>query len=258
MIQLNFCEYNRFNQNYDTIRRPNGSEDYLFLLFKTPMKIYPEDELVITRENACILYTPGQPQHYQAVHRFCNSYLHFSSDENIAAKYGIPACRVFYPDNYRKIDDYISQLVQEYLAASPFREEYIHSLAAQMFISISRNLSQQTAESENGEPLYPLFQSLWLQMLTDCHEDWSVERLCRRLNMEKSQFYVYYRRFFSTTPKNDLLQVRLEKAKNLLSNQALQVNEVARLCGFGNIAHFTRYFRKYCGCAPREYSRRQG
>ena len=92
-------------------------------------------------------------------------------------------------------------------------------------------------------------------MLTECEKDWDLERLCRRVNLEKSQFYIYYRSFFSSTPKNDLLHARLEKAKNLLSNEALQVKEVAQLCGFGSQAHFTRYFKSCCGCAPGAYAR---
>ena len=31
---LNFCEYNRSNSDYDRIFRPEGSGDFLFLLFK--------------------------------------------------------------------------------------------------------------------------------------------------------------------------------------------------------------------------------
>ena len=255
MMTLNFCEYNRFNQDYDRICRPSGSGDYLFLLLKTPMKVYLEDKLHITKENACILYTLQTPQHYQAVKRFCNSYLHFSSDINPCLRFGIPANTIFYPANYMEIDSLIRDLQQEYYSTADFREEYIHTLITQLFISISRTLTSSAVRSEDTGNLYPAFQSLRLQMLSDCQEDWTMERLCQAVNMEKSQFYVYYRQFFSTTPKNDLLQVRLEKAKNLLSNEALQVKEVARLCGFCNLQHFTRYFKKYCGCAPREYGK---
>ena len=246
MMTLNFCEYNRFNQDYDRICRPSGSGDYLFLLLKTPMKVYLEDKLHITKENACILYTPQTPQHYQAVKRFCNSYLHFSSDTNPCLRFGIPANTIFYPANYMEIDSFIRDLQQEYFSTADFREEYIHTLITQLFISISRTLTSSAVRSEDTGNLYPAFQSLRLQMLSDCQEDWTMERLCQAVNMEKSQFYVYYRQFFSTTPKNDLLQVRLE---------ALQVKEVARLCGFCNLQHFTRYFKKYCGCAPREYGK---
>ena len=39
-FSVHICEYNRSNADYETIYRPEGSGDYLFLLFKTPMKVY--------------------------------------------------------------------------------------------------------------------------------------------------------------------------------------------------------------------------
>lgn len=255
MYKLNFCEYNRSNQDYDTISRPSGSGDYLFLMLKSPMKVYLKERLVITRENACILYTPGTPQHYQAVRRFYNSYLHFSSDENPAVRFRLPENTVFYPKNLSQINFCISRLQQEYFSPLPYQEEAAHSLIIMLFLSIARSLTEGSVQKEDAGNLYPLFQSLRLQMLTECGEDWNVERLCQCINLEKSQFYAYYRSFFSSTPKNDLLRARLEKAKNLLSNEALQVKEVAQLCGFHNQAHFSRYFKTYCGCAPGEYAR---
>lgn len=256
MYRLNFCEYNRSNQDYDTISRPAGSGDYLFLQFKSPMKVYLEDNIVITKDNACILYTLDMPQHYQAVHRFRNNYLHFSSDESPARSFPMPENTVFYPENAVQIDSLISRLQQEYFSGLPHREEAVHALMTLLFLSISRSLTRETVQKEEAGHLYPLFQSLRLEMLTECGKDWDIEQLCRQVNLEKSQFYVYYRSFFSSTPKNDLLRARLEKAKNLLSNEALQVKEVAGLCGFGSQAHFTRYFKACCGCAPGMYAQR--
>ena len=94
---IQFCEYNYSNPDYDQIYRPNGSGDYLFLLFKTPMKVYLDKRLSISKENACILYAPGYEQHYKAVHRFRNSYLHFSCKADLKKQYGIPLNTVFYP-----------------------------------------------------------------------------------------------------------------------------------------------------------------
>ena len=84
-------------------------------------------------------------------------------------------------------------------------------------------------------------------------KEWTMEKLCERANMEKSQFYSYYKKFFSSTPHNDLIEVRLDKAKNLLTNQALSISQTAELCGFSNLSHFSRYFKKHCGCSPKEW-----
>ena len=53
-FSIHICEYNRSNADYDIIYRPEGSGDYLFLLFKTPMRVYAGKQFSITQENACI------------------------------------------------------------------------------------------------------------------------------------------------------------------------------------------------------------
>ena len=103
-FSIQFCEYNYSNPDYDQIYRPKGSGDYLFLLFKTPMKVYRDQKFHISRENACILYAPGCGQHYKAVQKFRNSYVHFSCQEDPGERFGIPLNTVFYPGNYEYID----------------------------------------------------------------------------------------------------------------------------------------------------------
>ena len=104
-MSIQFCEYNRSNPDADRIYRPQGSGDYLFLLLKTPMKVYQENGILLTGENACILYTPGQMQHYQAIQKFRNSYLHFVAQENLAEYFQLPQNQVFYPRNPEEIEE---------------------------------------------------------------------------------------------------------------------------------------------------------
>lgn len=251
-FSIPICEYNRSNADDDIIYRPEGSGDYLFLLFKTPMKIYRGKQFSITQENACILYTPGHEQHYQAVQKFRNSYVHFWCSENLGEKYGIMQNTIFYPQNTEEIDEYIRRLQREYITKDPYAAEYEETLVRQMLITASRGmrLHQKTAEPEG---LYREFQELRLDMLSHYEKEWTIEKLCEMANMEKSQFYSYYKKFFSSTPHNDLIEVRLDKAKNLLTNQALSIGQTAEICGFSNLSHFSRYFKKHCGCSPKEW-----
>lgn len=251
-FSIHICEYNRSNADYDIIYRPEGGGDYLFLLFKTPMRVYVGKQFSITQENACIIYTPGHEQHYQAVQKFRNSYVHFWCNEDLGARYGIVPNMIFYPQNTEEIDEYIRCLQREYITKDPYAAEYEETLVRQMLITASRGmrLHQNTAEPEG---LYREFQELRLAMLSHYEKEWTMEKLCERANMEKSQFYSYYKKFFSSTPHNDLIEVRLDKAKNLLTNQALSISQTAELCGFSNLSHFSRYFKKHCGCSPKEW-----
>ena len=252
-FSIHICEYNRSNADYDIIYRPEGSGDYLFLLFKTPMRVYAGKQFSITQENAYIFYTPGHEQHYQAVQKFRNSYVHFWCNEDLGARYGIVPNMIFYPQNTEEIDEYIRCLQREYITKDPYAAEYEETLVRQMLITASRGMLLHRKAAAEPEGLYREFQELRLAMLSHYEKEWTMEKLCERANMEKSQFYSYYKKFFSSTPHNDLIEVRLDKAKNLLTNQALSISQTAELCGFSNLSHFSRYFKKHCGCSPKEW-----
>lgn len=215
-FEISFCEYNRQNPPKDRIYRPGGSGDYLFLLLKTPMKFCIGGELALSRENACILYTPQTMQDYEAVQKFRNSYIHFLSSEDLAGHFGIPVNTLFYPGNSDEIDDYIRKIQEERIASGLFAEEKECYLLNEMFISIARAMAREHTVTVENRELYEIFLSLRLEMLRSYEKPWTTDDLCSRVNLEKSQFFACYQRFFQSTPHADLLSVRLEKAKTCL------------------------------------------
>ena len=68
---------------------------------------------------------------------------------------------------------------------------------------------------------------------------------------------VYFRQLFkqtfNTTPRQYILELRLQNAKQLLSDRSIPVSEVAEKCGFSNIYHFCRSFKGHTGMTPTEY-----
>lgn len=258
MFQMNYCEFNRSNYDCDRIYRPGGSGDYLFLLLKTPMKFHLQGQRLLSRENACILYTPGVCQDYQAVKKFRNSYIHFSTDLNWEKVYNLPTNQLFYPSSIQEAEDLLQEIQQEYLSRNLYWENRLRCLTEELFLLLARSLQHPSYKHLlQDSDLLELFQNLRLTMLKTCEKDWSIQRLCQEANMEKSQFYHYYKLFFETTPKAELLQARMEKARNLLTNEALQIQQVAQACGFSNMQHFSRYFKSWYHCSPREFSRQR-
>ena len=254
MFQVNYCEYNRSNADCDRIYRPGGSGDYLLLLLKTPMKCRLKGKLEISGENAFLLYAPGEVQDYQAGQKFRNSYVHFSTDLPLTESYGIPTSVLFYPENFSKLDETIRLIQQEYLSRLPYFQERCRILMEELFIFFSRSVDQKAEAAEHEMPeLRKEFERLRLRMLSGCEEEWTVERLCRESSLSKSQFFSYYKRFFEKSPKAELLQARMEKARTLLTNEALQIQQAARQCGFSNMQHFSRYFKACYHCSPRAY-----
>ena len=69
----------------------------------------------------------------------------------------------------------------------------------------------------------------------------------------------YLSRLYKTKTGKNLFDVinkmKLEKAKEYMS-QGKRIYEIAQLVGFDDVSYFSRVFRKYEGCSPREYENR--
>ncbi|MBH1939302.1 helix-turn-helix domain-containing protein [Mobilitalea sibirica] len=254
MITIDYCGYHTHNPDRDTILRPSGTTSYLFLLILSPMTFYfPNKSTVSAKPGACILYSPGNHQHYQADNEFFNSYVHFFCDHEIIKQYNIKQNTIFYPDNTEELNWLLKKIYQEYInkfsKAAQMTDLYIH----QLLILLHRGQLRETIPNEQRQNIYPELLSLREQMLASCEQPWTVEKMCKILNIGKSQLYKYYDLFFHSTPKEELIQARLQKAKYLMKNDAVTIKQAAYDSGFNNICHFNRIFKSQCGCTPGDY-----
>ncbi len=71
---------------------------------------------------------------------------------------------------------------------------------------------------------------------------------------------VYLRRLFNehygTTPKQYVLNLRIDEAKRLMDEGISSVGTIAESCGFSGIYHFSRMFKTVTGVSPSEYIKR--
>ena len=210
---LNFCEYNRSNSDYDRIFRPEGSGDYLFLLFKTPMKVYLAVSLLSPGKMPVSFILREIPSIIRLCENSGTAMCIFPAEKIWAERFGLPCNEIFYPNDCQEIDRCIRKLQHEYLAKEAFSRDYEYALLCQLMITATRELRSTDAGSSSDSELYSLFQKIRLEMLTNYEKPWTTEKLCAMANLEKSQFYSCYRNFFDSTPHADLNQLRLEKQK---------------------------------------------
>ena len=68
---------------------------------------------------------------------------------------------------------------------------------------------------------------------------------------------VYLRKLFvkelGITPRQYLIDLRVQRAKQLLSEGVMKINAIAEGCGFANQYHFCRAFKEKTGVTPSEY-----
>ena len=83
-----------------------------------------------------------------------------------------------------------------------------------------------------------------------CHERFSVEQLARELNVSYSSFRQAFKAQTGISPKQYQLQIRLDKAQDLLANTPKSVAEIAEILGFDSPFHLSKQFKNSIGLAP--------
>lgn len=69
---------------------------------------------------------------------------------------------------------------------------------------------------------------------------------------------IYFRKLFAaryhTTPRQYILEMRIQRAKQMLTDTLRSVTEISEECGFSSVYHFCQTFKKRTGLTPREYA----
>jgi AraC-like DNA-binding protein len=100
-----------------------------------------------------------------------------------------------------------------------------------------------------------LFDQLMRTLNGRFHEpDLSLASVATEHRISKRTLY-YAFADAGTTFVNELMRLRLERARQLLSERDLSVTEVATCCGFNDSSHFARRFRRQFGLAPAQLLR---
>lgn len=84
----------------------------------------------------------------------------------------------------------------------------------------------------------------------------SVGEAAKKTGLSQSHFATVFRRTVGQTFVEYLQRRRVEEAKMLLTNTRKIITEICFQCGFTNLTHFNRVFRRWTGFSPRQYRQR--
>lgn len=85
----------------------------------------------------------------------------------------------------------------------------------------------------------------------------SVKELADLCGISEAYFRRIFIDKFSLTPKEYIINLRIEHAKRLLESGQFSVSETAQMCGYFEPCHFSREFSKHTGMSPNHFKTRQ-
>lgn len=91
---------------------------------------------------------------------------------------------------------------------------------------------------------------------THYHEDLNLGQIAKAADIGERECLRCFKRSIQNSPLQYLLKYRTTQgASLLLRSPGSSVSEIAALCGFNSPSNFSRIFRRFFNCTPREYRR---
>ena len=83
--------------------------------------------------------------------------------------------------------------------------------------------------------------------------DLSINDVCGALHLSPAYFSNMFKKETKMTFMNYVLQLRMEKAKDMLTDTDLKAFEISERVGYSEPNYFSYCYKKYYGCSPKEY-----
>ena len=233
-----------------TINRPKGHEHYTFLHFYNPMTVKINGKTVVTEPHACIVYQPSFPQFFCSDMPIQHDWIHFYDiDKNFFDEIGIPLNRIFYPKRHEFITHITREVENEFNSNYKNKPKLLNLKLEELFIKLKRYTDEPSPEKLSTS----LVSSLrWLRENTFLSLDkkHTVSSLANKVGLSESRFFSVYKSLFGISPMEDIINAKIDLAKNLLLSSEQKISLIAKSLGYSDVTHFIRQFKAKTGVSP--------
>lgn len=115
------------------------------------------------------------------------------------------------------------------------------------------HLCQAQNIQKRAEEKSPLLLALIAYIRKHLSSAIDIDALAKEVALSRSSLYRFFKRELGLSPQQLIVAERLKKAKELLQNKELKIQEVAFASGFEDGNYFARLFKQLEGISPSEY-----
>ena len=131
-------------------------------------------------------------------------------------------------------------------------EEIANTVADQLIYSTPRTDqdSQRLSIPTRIGVRHPKLSQVIQMMEANIEDPMSPADLAEDVGMSTRQLERLFRRYLNRSPKRYYMELRLQKARNLLMQTDMSVINVALACGFASPSHFSKCYRSHYNTTP--------
>lgn len=174
---------------------------------------------------------------------------------NFLSSFNISVNTLYSLSTTEKADITLQNMLGEFYNAQIHKNDMLKHLLGHLLANLADQIKAETFVSNC--PYYDKLLEIRHDIYSRPSEKWTVDIICKQINLSRSYFQLLYREAFGITCINDVIESKISLACNLLENTSNTVSSIAKQCGYDNDVHFMRQFKKNRGCTPSEYRKKE-
>lgn len=245
-----------WNCIYDGGYSYKSDDRNIYLLVLSRSRIIIDNEVM--PENTFIIYDGTTSVNYSSADDFlvCD-WISFEADKNTDF---LDAELDFNVPISNSDSDFISQIIRnitsEFYSMNGRRIKMLDFMMKTLLMKVAESCTHRDSIYASAEPHFSSLIELREKIYRNPQIKWNVDTMAADVNMSRSYFQHVYREIFGVSCMTDVINGKIEKAKEILSETGCTVSQVAAMCGYDNEEHFMRQFKKIVGITPTGYRRK--
>lgn len=250
-LEVNCCGQQTFLTQDFSKRRMEGRLDYQLIYITRGSGLFTISGRSDTvSAGNIILYNPHEPQiySYKCYDKTNVYWIHFTGNK---VKYLLDQLDIHsgYIGNSIQIQDIFQDIITELQLKKSDFNRVVTADFQKLLVLINRQLQLENTKEQNDL----LLESLILQLNQNYNKPWTISTMAGLCNLSDSYFSHYFKEKTGISPMKYLTDLRMEKAKFLLSESDMPVSSIATSLGYNDVLYFSRIFKKNIGESPTVY-----
>jgi len=250
-LVINCCGKQVFQTQDYFLKRENGRLDYqLIYIYKGSGHFYINNEWTTLTAGNIVLFRPSVPQFYSyyAEEKPEIYWIHFTGNncESVLSKYSIENGNI---GENTAIKNLFQDIITELQLKKLHYEDIVVDLFYILLSKIHRSFHAALHPAENDFSIDRLIIELNIKYMNN----WTISSMADFCKLSESYFSHTFKSRMNVSPMQYLNALRIEKAKEFLTTNAMSVGTIAQLVGYGDPLYFSRVFKKNTGIAPHQF-----
>lgn len=228
---------------------PEIRNHYLFVLVNKGKAIMCHDKQIAFGEHDLLIMLPNERIHYKALEEWSISWLGLYGEtvDKFIKILGItpdnPTIHVSLYNELYNIMEKVYNISKDLSLSSKFSAT---GLIYEFFSILVQNANIGKDNVNSVKTALRIMDYNYSSPIT-------VEQIAKRLSLNTSYFSRFFSEQVGTSPKQYLLNKRIERAKELLLETNASIFEIANSVGYDDQLYFSRIFKKHIGLSPLKY-----